>query len=274
MDPLSNDSSGILAQARTAWPQLTLDEAGFAAHVARYLPGAGGAALHAGDLFLAWACAQGDPQALAEFDRLFVAVETPRAVAHLKLPASTQDELKQLVRQRLLVSEGGRPPRIAEYSGRGPLSTWVRVATVRTALNLRRGQRRAAQAEEHALPEALVTADPELAMLRDRYRGELSRATRDAFVLLTEAERTLLRLHVVEELSLDAMALLYRVGRSSVHRRLAAARERVLQETRGLLVERLKVDPAELDSLLELLRSQVDVSIRTALDAPTPPGGR
>ena len=59
----------VIDRARAAWPELELDEAGFAAHVARHLEGGDAAALHAGDLWLAYGCSVGDADAVAAFDR-------------------------------------------------------------------------------------------------------------------------------------------------------------------------------------------------------------
>ena len=50
-----------------------------------------------------------------------------------RIDSSSQfvDEVKQGLRERLLV---GPPPRIAEYSGSGPLGGWLRVVSVRLAI--------------------------------------------------------------------------------------------------------------------------------------------
>lgn len=37
------------------------------------------------------------------------------------------NELRHLLRQRLLVPVDGAPPKLASYSGRGPLGQWVRL---------------------------------------------------------------------------------------------------------------------------------------------------
>ena len=270
-----DDVKELLELARAAWPSLPLeDEAGLAAHLGRCRPANGeGRALRVGELFLSFACARGDALAQRELDQRFITVEAGKTAAQMRLSESTLEELKQQLRQRLLLPQGDRPPRIAEFAGRGPLATFVRVAAARVALNLCRQERRAARAEAQGALVALATEDPQLSALRDRYLAELNQAARDALAALDDAEKTLLRLNVVERLGLDALATLYQVGRSTVGRRIVAAREKVLAGTRRLLVERLRIDPAELESLLGLLRSQVDVSIeRILVDAPKPAG--
>src|SRR5262249_44742648 len=76
--------------------------------------------LHAADLCLAFACSRGDRVALGTFER-----EQMREVAAYVGRRRNPDlasEVQQLVRERVLTpSESGDPPRIASYTGRGPL---------------------------------------------------------------------------------------------------------------------------------------------------------
>ena len=50
------------------------------------------------------------------------------------------DEVRQVLRTKLLVGDGA-PPKIADYSGRGPLDGWVRAAAVRAAIDLKRREK-------------------------------------------------------------------------------------------------------------------------------------
>jgi len=87
------------------------------------------------DLALAMACAGGNTEAMVQLERQPFSVvdaalsKMPDAVSHLQ-------EIKQQLRQRLFVHAGDQPPRIAQYSGRGELRSWIRVAAVRSAINL------------------------------------------------------------------------------------------------------------------------------------------
>ena len=74
-------------------------------------------------------------------------------------------------------------------------------------------------------------------------------------------ERTLLRLHTVEGLSLERMGVMYRKDKATLSRWLAAAREKLAEETRARLAERLALAPPELASLLRAIRSQLEVSL-------------
>src|SRR5689334_11180878 len=114
--------------ARARFPRVALPAEEFAARAA----GLDEAALrdHGGDLFLAWACAAGDPAALRQLDD---AVLRPAldAVRSIDASAAFTDEVCQRVRAQLVVGDGR--PRLFDYAGRGPLTAWVGVTMVRAA---------------------------------------------------------------------------------------------------------------------------------------------
>src|SRR3954453_17822153 len=115
----------MLDKARAAWPALVVPDATFLAYLAARAGQMGDPVallrtLHAADLYLACGCSQGDPRAVAAFEEHFVA----QVEAHLDrldaLPTFSQ-ELKQTLRERVLVAREGLLPRISSYNGRGPL---------------------------------------------------------------------------------------------------------------------------------------------------------
>jgi RNA polymerase sigma-70 factor (ECF subfamily) len=252
-----------------AWPGVALAPAAFARHLAARLPPAGDllagiAALRAADLYLACACAEGNAAAIAAFDRDFLA-QVPSYVATVDPSPAFGDEVRQGLRERLLVPEPGRAPRIAEYAGRGALGGWLRVAAMRVALNLRRADRPGPQDDDVVAAAAAARLDPELDLLKARYKREFEEALRAAFASLTAEQRAILRLSLVEGLALEAIGALYRVHLSTISRRLARAREAVAAEAHRLLRERLRLTPSELASLEGLVRSQLDVSLGSLL---------
>src|SRR5438552_1489942 len=127
----------------------------------------------AADLSLARACIAGDAAALARFDPLL-----RRAVAaarRLESSPSFADELTQTLRARLLGGAPGQPPRLSRYQGKGPLARWLEAVAVGTAVDLLRQSRRHAGSDDEVLFELPGETDPELKMMRERYRGELRR---------------------------------------------------------------------------------------------------
>lgn len=266
VDPAALEAAlgAALAAGRQAWPEVPLEPLDFVAHLAGRVPEAADLAaaigdLHAADLYLACACARGEPRALACFDdHLLAAVGRSWGGRHRL--ADFADEVRQALRVRLLVADGGGPPRIAGYSGRGPLAGWVRMAATRLGLDLRRRERPAAREEDELTLEARGD-DPELEYLKTRYAAELNEALHTTLAALSSRTASVLRLHYQEGMTVDAIGTMYRVSGRTVQRWLAEARRTILDETRRLLSERLGLTDSRLDSLIGLVRSRLDISI-------------
>jgi RNA polymerase sigma-70 factor, ECF subfamily len=171
------------------------------------------------------------------------------------------------VRDLLLVGGADAPPKIADYGGQGPLDRWVAVVAQRQVINIvrsdaveqraRDGVARAAAAE--------LPAQPELALAKQRYRGEFERAMKDALAVLGDKDRLLLRLHLVSGISLDEIAKMYGVSQSTVSRWMARARDLIAAEVERLLRDRVQVSRGELASLAGLVASQIDLSMSRLL---------
>jgi len=252
----------LLAEGREAWPGITCDEQEFRRRIGQ-MASAGADTRYATDLYLACACAAGDDVALLRFEQ---EVLSGIDVALRKIDPSPAfaDEVRQLLRNRLLVAdiEHGQPARIASYAGRGPLITWVRVAAVRAALTLIEKQRREVPATLSRI-DALAPADvdPGIAYLKRRYAAEFEAAFRDACKGLSPRARTVLRLNFGDGLNIEQIGSVYGVHRATVARWIARAREQLLDRTRAALERRLKLSPEEFDSMVKLVRSQIDISI-------------
>jgi RNA polymerase sigma-70 factor (ECF subfamily) len=215
---------------------------------------------HAGDVYLACACALGVPRALEAFDRV-LSSSVARGVARIDPSRAFADLVAQELRARLLL---GDPPKIAGYQGRAPLATWLKTAAVRAALNLGRG--RAEQRHESVSSKIHDPDRPEVAFARTRYRAAFEEALRLALRDLPARDRELLCASVRDRASIDVLAETYGVGRSTAARWLAAARERLTASARRVLQEKLRLTPSELDSLAAEVRSDVDVSIVRLLE--------
>jgi RNA polymerase sigma-70 factor (ECF subfamily) len=249
-----------MEEARAAWPGVALAPDVFREWVARR-PGA----VHLVDLYLACACVRGDARAVATFQTRF-GPEVALALTGQRASAEFLDEVRQVLWERLLVAREGGEAKLADYSGRGALSKWVRVAAARTALNLRaRAPAEALESESELELRLPPAADPERAFLKERYQGEFQAALEAAIADLTVQERNVLRLHFLDGLGIDEIGTLYRIHRSTAARWIARGRERLLEATRQHLRERLRVEEAELDSLMRLVRSQLELSLRGLL---------
>jgi RNA polymerase sigma-70 factor, ECF subfamily len=259
----------LLQKGRVAWPAVTLSAEIFVRHLARHLPAEGGAEvlrhLHGADLYLACACAVGERQALLAFEQ-HVLQKVPARLG--QLTASTVDEVLQVMRQRLLLGRGDTPPRISDYSGRGPLLAWVRIIGVRIVGELasQDGRQELFDEPPETLARMLAPDDPERELLKENSRQVLVTALRTALAAMPEGERALLRLHHIHGLTMDRLATMYGEPRSSIARRVMQSRERLLKLTRGELASRLKLDGSELESLLGLVRSRLDLSLNRLMD--------
>lgn len=222
------------------------------------------AELRAADLLLTSLCLQGDAPALAHFDQLLVR-EVSRAVRPLDEGNTLVDEVAQQVREKLLVGAGGGPL-LASYAGQGSLTGWLRAVAVRTALNARRPAAR--EAPVSTLPDhPLADPDPELALLRARYRELFRVAFAGAIAALSPRERTILRLTSLDGLTLAQVAPMYGKDLSTISRWLSNARESLLNSTRTALTEVLGVSRAELDSVMRAADSELNLSLARLLES-------
>ena len=96
----------VIDRARAAWPELELDEAGFAAHVEALREGADTAELYAGDLWLAYGCAVGNDDAVAAFDREVLS-QTGMLLGRMQPTPQLIDDVRQALRDKLLVAAPG-----------------------------------------------------------------------------------------------------------------------------------------------------------------------
>ena len=104
--------------------------------------------------------------------------QVPQFIARIDGSAQVVDEVRQLLRERLLVKRGEQLPRIAEYAGLGPLGAWVRVARVAASRSIGSGSP-AHHVELDAAPALATPSDPELVILpRSVSRGVPGRAAR------------------------------------------------------------------------------------------------
>ncbi len=260
----------ILRQAREAWPAFELSDEVFLSYVAERvgdpedLPAALGE-LHVVDLYLACACLQGLQAALVAFTSryrpLFAAI-----LRRFGLVDDSGQELIHVANERLVLPRDGRPAPLAMYAGRAELASYLRVTFTREGLQLLRQRARAPVAHDiGTLQLAAAQDDPELATLKSRYREQFKAAMHRALSTLDSAERNLLRYHYLEGMTTRQIGKLIGGSSSTVTRRLASVRAKVLVNTRSALICELDLRRSEFESLLRLLESHLDLSISRAL---------
>jgi len=253
-----------VSRARSAHSGLTPPSPGFARWLGEraspeLAPAEALARLHVEACYLAWACAQGDPAALLAFESSQIA-RVPKWISGLRPDSDLAEEVKQELREKLLLGRAGRP-KILQYSGEGTLENWVRSAALRTALNLLNARRGVPLDEASTMAEGVARYEPEMDYIKERYRGDFARAFRDALTALAERPRALLRFQHLERLTPERIGVIYGVHRTTAARWLAEAHQSVLDGTRERLMERLKLSRRECESLVNLLKSRLNVTL-------------
>jgi RNA polymerase sigma-70 factor, ECF subfamily len=263
--------TALVEAARETWPAIPVDPASFVEHVARCIgsdpdPLAALDRLRAADLWLAFACARGEPLALRALEDGHL-VAAARALARFGDARGFVADALQDLRHRLLV---GSPPRIAAYAGQGSLAAWIRVAAVRVAINLRHREAARGEASWQGTDTLAAARDPELEYVKAHYQGDFSAALREAFDDLSADERTMLRFYLIDRLNIAEIASIFGVGRSTVGRRIVRCREKVIDSVRGRLKQRLDLSSEELDSLIGAVRSDIDLTLSQVLASRGP----
>lgn len=258
-----------LAEGAAAWPRVPPLKDAFVRYLAAQVSttaaslSAAVSSLRAKDLYLCCGCALGVPTAIAALDEAFLRP----LPGQLKLATRDADDLLQLLREQLLT---GNPPGIADYSGAGSLRRYLQVAARRRWLSLRRSMD--AHVEERGLRElgeALrASGDLDLEYLHRHTLPKVQEAIVAACALLSEPQRCLLGFYYVQAMTERSLALLQGKSQPTLHRELAAAKQALKDEVRRQCGLRLRLSDSSLDSLLDRLRSHLDLHLSQLLPAP------
>jgi RNA polymerase sigma-70 factor, ECF subfamily len=271
-DGLMGTPAGILRDALEAaeqgWPTLQIPRDLFVNHLATCIlsraplePLAHAVRLHLTDLYLACACLQGYPAALKELESLLQTV--PAIVRSLSPDRGFADDVRSTIAEELLTSAHGKTPKLARYHGQGSLRGWFTVVVQRTALAMKHaGAAMQPVASMEDFSDLLaVRFEPEIELLRGRFLPQLKAAMREAAKQLSTRQRTVLRLSLVERISMQKIAACYGVNQSTVSRWISDASEELSGNVRASLHRNCDLQDSELDSLIAAVRSRVEVSL-------------
>lgn len=256
------DQEELFRAVRSRWPGVSLAREDFEAYARRlgveeiYPP-------HAAELYLALACARSDAQAHAFFDAEY-ASSARQGVARIRADDEFIAEIVQDLRHKLFI---GSPPRIEKYTGRGPLSAWLRVVAGRAALDRARSELRR-QPAEGAAPELLAALESSLdsKLDRARYVTAFQTALQNAVLALEPRERNVLRLHYLRGVNIDGIGRAYRVHRATVARWLVRIQKQIAESVRRELRQNGRMlEDGEFRELIHLLQSRLDVALTSWL---------
>jgi len=264
---MTNDTEDVtlaLVAAREAWPTLEVPDAVFAEFLeARQVNLRNVTSAVAQDLYLACACLHGAPGAVGAFAEKFSPII--KAIAHrFNSSSAFGDDVEQQLNEVLFVGAAEGRARIGRFAGGGALLGFVSTAARRVAL--RQAQARPGfQGEEELVEQFADVRDQEMDILKERYRQTFNNALPIALRQLPRRDRLILRMNVVERVSTTKIASIYKVSQPTVSRWIQGAASRIFAVVKELVCEELEIDTKEMQSLLTLVRSQIDLTLSHAM---------
>jgi len=254
--------SRAVSDAQAAFPRVKLTAEVFAEHLRSRLEAEGlddPKALQIDDLFLACACVHGDAEAWRELEKQHLS-RIPEFVARIDPQPSFADEVRQRLCEKLLQPTDGGVAKLASYTGRGPLGGWLRISAIREAQSAKRRGRREVDPDDAGLVSPAHS--PEIQLLKQRYAAEFKEAFAAVLVSLSADERNVLRLHYLDGLTLEEVGKTYRVSRATAARWIASAKEKIVDQVQTRLGGQLGQGGPPAPSLLALVKSQFEMSLR------------
>lgn len=169
------------------------------------------------------------------------------------------DEALQTLRQKLLLGES---PRLQTYQSTGHLRAWLQVVGVRVCQDLAR-QRGARWARESALRDdwPVNSTAVDVAAEREELDALFVEALREVIRGLPARERYALRMHVLAGWNVSQIGEALSIHRASAARWIVAAKEKINENVRALLAERLDLDKGELERVLNLFSTKLDIRL-------------
>ena len=121
----------------------------------------------------------------------------------------------------------------------------------------------------HAIAKRLIEVRIEVRIESlERLRTARCRAFATACLELDANDRALLRLHYVEGVTTASLANMYGISRSTLIRRLATARESLVNRVKAALQLDTGITEQDFDSVLRLVKSQIDLRLSMVLKQP------
>ena len=248
------------AAGRWDWPDLLKPVlAEYSRHVRHLETSAKELEQNGADVYLALGCGLGDEHAVRGLQyKYFPALGN--ALARSGFDSTAREDVLQ---QMLLHLCAGDNPRMLTYAGKASLGAWLAVTSMRFALNMRPRNCRVANGNASFELEQLISDEdtPEIRLAVEKARPAFQAALQSAIGALPQRDRTLLRLYFLDRLTIDAMGSMYGVHRATAARWISEIRRRILEQVQSVLSRDFGLDASEFDSLVFLIRSQLQLSL-------------
>jgi RNA polymerase sigma-70 factor (ECF subfamily) len=216
------------------------------------------------DEFLRIACLAQIPGAIATLESEYLA-PLGKVLAKRCDDAELADEALQTLREKLLL---GAHPRLASYRSTGHLRPWLQVVGVRICQDLAR-QRGVRWAREGQLVDRLVDPhrQPDSLLLKAQLDELFVVALKQVFRELPNRERYALRMHVMAGWNVSQIGEALSTHRATAARWIASAKQRLSDNVRLLLRERLDLNATELEKLVGFFGTQLDLRLSQVFSA-------
>lgn len=214
--------------------------------------------LHLRDLYLSCAALQGCPTAI---EIVHKSLRTELSRVWTKAEYDCASEVQQAVLVSLLVSNEGCQPKLSQYQGRASLRSWLRVIVVREYQRTVKGYKKESLGGEdmQVLPGRLLPMDT--AMDTNRYVQAFKSVFQECFASLSIHDRTILRQHYRDRITIGKMSQLRNVHRGTMARELAQVRQRLEQSVSSSMWRALEVDSDAAAMLHAQVASQLEISL-------------
>jgi RNA polymerase sigma-70 factor, ECF subfamily len=214
---------------------------------------------YAADIYLCCACARQDPVAQQTFEREAERV-VHGAVARVCSEREFVLETLQEFWKKLIA---GPDSKVTEYSARGPLQAWLRIAAARLAIDRKRATK-VAERRESDLEDAVAAQGfgPESTLTRVRFCEPFRNALRSAIAELPRKERNLLRMHILGRCSIDQIGRAYGVHRATAARWLEHAKMHIVRDVRTRLeVAGASLTDSEFQSVARVVGGELELGL-------------
>jgi RNA polymerase sigma-70 factor (ECF subfamily) len=237
------DPQELWRRGRQTWPEVDLPQERLAELVREIPPGESD---DAAELYLACAWVDGVASAGQVMARDYLP-PLRRRLGKMGLATSEIDEVVQQVCERLIGRDAEGRARLVKYARQGRLQSLLVVVGTNIAIDsFRRAGRE--KGDHDALAALAVTSDPRAELMRHQKQTVFKAAVEAALEALEPRERTVLRLHLIDNLTLDEIADYYKVHRVTVSRWLAAARVAIIERARAAARAQFGLSDTEFDS--------------------------
>jgi RNA polymerase sigma-70 factor (ECF subfamily) len=110
--------------------------------------------------------------------------------------------------------------------------------------------------------------DQELRYMKELYRSAFADAFRAAIGTLEDRLANVLRHYYLDDMTLEQIGALYRVHKTTVMRWVNRAHGELESETKRRMVEHLDLQPREVESVLRLIQSGIQLGLASVLALP------